>query len=137
MDNFKKSEKLTELKDIINRTILEIISLQNIEEEIEIYNIILIQKDSDFFYEFLFFINYQKLLVLKSDFDCDNNNILFKQFSKMKLYNNKNNLYNNLFQTIFHMHLFFLIKIENIIASIHENLNYDLKKIKYSYIIII
>ena len=137
MENGKLSEKMKEFKNAINRTVLEIISLQNVEEEMDIYNLILIQKDSDLFYEFLFFTNYQKIIILKCDFDCDNYNLLFKQFSKMKIYNNENNLYNNLFQTIFHMHLFFLIKIESTISSIYENLNYDFKEIKYSYIIII
>jgi len=137
MENGKLSEKMKEFKNAINRTVLEIISLQNVEEEMDIYNLILIQKDSDLFYEFLFFTNYQKIIILKCDFDCDNYNLLFKQFSKMKIYNNENNLYNNLFQTIFHMHLFFLIKIESTISSIYENLNYDFKEIKYSYIILI
>ena len=61
MENGKLSEKMKEFKNAINRTVLEIISLQNVEEEMDIYNIILIQKDSDLFYEFLFFTNYQKL----------------------------------------------------------------------------
>ena len=135
MEIFESSEKLKEFKNAINQTISEIISLKNIEEEVN--NLILVEKESDLFYEFLFFTNYKKLLFLKFNFDCDNHNLLFEEFSKMKIYNDKNNLYKDLFQTIFHMHLFFLIKIENTIASIYKNIYYDFKEIKYSYMILI
>ena len=107
MDIGKISEKLEEFKNEINQTIREIISSKYIEEEAEINNLKLIQNSSDLFYEFLFFTNYKKLLSLKFNFDCDNHNLLFDKFSKMKIYKDKNNIYNNLFQQIFHMQLFF------------------------------
>ena len=136
MNNVKLSEKLKEFKNAINQTIGDIISLKN-NEEGELKNLKLIENESDLFYEFLFFTNYKKFLFLKFDLDCDNHNLLFEEFFKMKIYNDKNNIYNNLFQQIFHMHLFFLIKIENTLASIYKNTKYDFNEIKYSYIVLI
>ena len=137
MNKCKSFEALKEFKNAINQTIKEIIELKNTEEEDGENNLILIQKESDLFHEFLFFANYKKLLFLKFDYDCDNDDALFEEFSKLKIYNDKNNLYKDLFQLIFHMHLFFLMKIENTISSIFKNSYYDFKEIKYSCMILI
>ena len=139
MDNVKLPEKLKEFKNVINQTIREIISLKNNEGESEVNKLKLIENESDLFYELLLFTNYKKFIFLKLNFDCENHDLLFQEFTKMKIYNdnNNNNVYNNLLQQLFHMHLYFLIKIENTIASIYKNAIYDFKEIKYSYIILI
>ena len=141
MDAYKLYDEYKEYKNKINQTMQEIINMNNIEEETEINDFILLPKESDLFSNFLLFTNYQKLLFLNFDLDFDNHNLLFKEFSKMKIY--KNNLYNDLFKTIFYMQLFCLIKIEKTIASIYKNADYELitkydnKDINNSYIIII
>ena len=137
MDNVKLPEKMKEFKNVINQTIREIISLKNNEGESEVNKLKLIENESDLFYELLLFTNYKKFIFLKFNFDCENHDLLFQEFSKMKIYNDNNNIYNNLLQQLFHMHLYFLIKIENTIASIYKNAIYDFKEIKYSYIILI
>ena len=141
MDAYKLYDEYKEYKNKINQTMQEIINMNNIEEETEINDFILLPKESDLFSNFLLFTNYQKLLFLNFDLDFDNHNLLFKGFSKMKIY--KNSLYNDLFKTIFYMQLFCLIKIEKTIASIYKNADYELitkydnKDINNSYIIII
>ena len=114
-------------------------------KENEIIDSIVIKDNRNLIFEYIFFTNYQKRIIsyLNFDIDINNSDFLFKEFFKTKIYNNKTNFYDDLLNICLHMHLYLLINIENTIASIYKNTDYELmkdcnsKEINNSYMIII
>ena len=141
------TEKYNDFRNKIKEALNEITLLNNIEYEKEVKDSIVIEKENNFFFEFICFTNHQKWIVPFLNFDSEDSEKLLKEFFKIKIYkvdnNSKNNFNIELFKIILHMFLYSLIKIENIIASVYKIFDLeqmkenDIREINDYYLIII
>ena len=93
-----------------------------IEYQNEIKDLIHLENEKILFPEFLFFLNFPKVIKLNFDYIFKNNKYLLKDLniSKKRQLKNKILFNNNIFKTVIHLQIFLLSKIENIISSYFE-----------------
>ena len=115
-------EQYKKFKNIINKTIKEISNVKNQKYENGIEDIFKIEEKKELLLEYLFFVNYKKLLNINFDYNIHNNNKTFiEQLKKFKLYTNISFFNRKLFKSIFNIFLYLIINIEKEIKIISTN----------------
>jgi len=119
--------------------------LKNIQYEKDIKDLLIISKETEkkLFYEFIFFTNYSKWIILNLDYNFNKKNEIIKDINNFRIID-KNHYYSKVaFKLNLHLHLYLLIQIEQNILYISQNpdkkLNFDknIKEFNESYHILI
>ena len=110
--------KFSKFKNTIKESINEVSNLKIIEYENEIKDLIGFENENDLFYEFLFLINFPKWINLNTDYAFQENKYIINDIYENRKNNEKNLSNKNTYRIIVHMEIFFLSKIETIIASL-------------------
>ena len=113
-------ETFTNFKNIINEVINELSNLKIIEYENEILDLFKTEKDEELFPEFLFFMNFPKLVTLNMDYIFNENKYILNFTNELNINNIKNLFNKNIYKILLHMQIFLLSKIEIIISSIKQ-----------------
>ena len=133
------SDFKNKIKDVVD----ELICIRNTEKEKTKKNFLDLGNEVDLYYEFIFFMNYKRFIVLNIDFNYHLNENIIIEFNKIKVKDNKAQINQELYKILLHMHIFFLAIIENNIEKITINLedinikNFGIKEINISYQILI
>ena len=96
----------------------DILNLKNIEYDNEIKDYIKSENEINLFYEFVFFANYSRYIPLNLDYTFHDNN-------NKKIFNKYIKSNNDIYRINYHMHIYYLYQIENIIIS--TNNDYEIK----------
>ena len=120
--NFSQ-EKYSDFKSNINEIINLVSNVKFIEYGNEIKDLLVINKDKEkeFICEYLFCVNYSKLLILNIEFNFFDDNNIFNELNKIKLFSDKNNYSNDMFKLMFYLDLYILIDIEKKILYLSNN----------------
>ena len=145
MENNLFPIKYMDFKNKIIETLKELDSLKIIELEKETKDSIITENENDLFLEFIFLTKYKNHIFINLDnfmnIKMNNNELLSKESDEIKIFNGKNNCYNDIFKILFHMYLLLLNKIEEILSSVFKNFKTapnrkEIKEIKNSFSII-
>ena len=114
------TKNFNEYKMKIKEISQDILSLKNIEYDNEIKDYIKSENEINLFYEFVFFANYSRYIPLNLDYTFHDNN-------NKKIFNNAIKSNNDIYRINYHMHIYYLYKIENIIISSNNDTEIKLK----------
>ena len=120
--NFSQ-EKYSDFKSNLNEIINLLSNSKFIEYGKEIKDLLIINKDKEKEYlcAYLFYMNYSKLLILNIEFDFLDDNNIFNELNKIKLFSDKNNYSNDMFILMFYLYLYILVEIETKFLCISKN----------------
>ena len=127
-------EKYSFFKSSIKESLNSLFNLKNVQYEKDIKDLLIIskEKENELFYEFVFFTNYSKWILLKLDFDFNEKIEVIKEIDNLRI-NDKNNYSKENIKLNIHLHLYLLIQMEQNILYLSQNsdkkLNVD-KKLK-------
>ena len=123
MENIFNQENYFDFKNRINEIINDLNCFKSIDYGNDFKDLIMIENNDELFLEFIIFTQYQKWFIYDFDLNKNDKDLLFKELNKIKIYPDKNNFDNRLYKIIFNMHIYALIKIENIFSSFYKNSN--------------
>ena len=127
-------EKYSFFKSSIKESLNSLFNLKNVQYEKDIKDLLIIskEKENELFYEFIFFTNYSKWILLKVDFDFNEKIEVIKEIDNFRI-NDKYNYSKENIKLNIHLHLYLLIQMEQNILYLSQNpdkkLNVD-KKLK-------
>ena len=128
-DKEKYSDFKTNLKEVLN----EFSNFKNIDYRDNFKDLFNMEKEkeNELLYEYLFYINYSKMIILNIDLNFCKNEMILNELNKFAMYADKNYYYKDKFKFFFHVHLFLLVKLEKIIFNVIHNSN--MKEINQLY----
>jgi len=112
-------EKYSNFHKVAKETISQILLLKNQEYDNEIENLLKLE-EKYLVSEFLLFMNYEKWIYINIDDSNKDNIYIIEILNHYKIYRDKNIFNSKFFKIIFHMYLYLVIKIEDLIKSISQ-----------------